>query len=334
MDSHGSEENATVNGLLQTTSKLCSLTYYRKHVPCTPVQPILDTGIHYSPDLKLLLCFGCGRVQSSYTWAQHLKRKHRSAYERLSKRERLLVPQEIGRFALNALDELVVRHNTYYFPGLPVTFHNFKYRECAYVDVNRKNVRNHYRLRHHLPARSGNQKVDYVLEDVPLQVLEGLPYNRKFYFIPKLPMVPREATPSPYSDEGVPMSIPPRPGLNSVGAAILEAHQKSIEERERKQPFYDSISNNKKLLNSFLANSNVLAFLQDKDRDILVDLISPPSTCSLELGKDLDLDMLEANVLAFMLDVYIFIPNLTRRFRQLLKTEDQSRSYKEMKDFI
>ena len=94
------------------------------------------------------------------------------------------------------------------------------------------------------------------------------------------------------------------------------------------------MSNNKKLLNSFLANSNVLAFLQDKDRDVLVDLISPPSTCGLQLGKGLDLDMLETNVLAFMLEVHKFVPNLTRRFRQLLKTEDQSKSYKEMKDFI
>ena len=52
------------------------------------------------------------------------------------------------------------------------------------------------------------------------------------------------------------------------------------------------------------------------------------------MEKDLDLELLEANILIFMLEAHEHIPHLTRRLRQLLRTEDTSKSYKEMKDFI
>jgi superfamily II DNA/RNA helicase len=334
MNSDSCEDNAAINGLLQSTSKLRSSTYYRKHIACTPVQPIQDTGICYSPDLKLLLCLGCGRVQSPHTCVRHLKRQHRSTYNRLNKRSLLSIRQEIGRLHLDQVEDLGVRHNVYYFSGLPVTFQNFKCRDCNYVDINRKNVRNHFRSRHPLPAKSVNQKVDYVLEDIPLQVLEGFPNNRKFYFIPKLPDIRARAPPSHDESANGRPDARSHPVSDSARAAILDAHRKSIEERENEQPYNDAVTNNKKLLNSFLTNSNVLDFLRGKDRGILVDLVGPPSTSSLEVEKGWDFELLEKNVLTFMLEVHKYVPNLTRRFRQLLKTEDGSRSYKEMKDFI
>lgn len=333
MDSDSSVSNEVLNRLLGSTSKLCSQTYYQKNIPCTPVQPIRDSGIYYSRDLKLLWCFGCSKVQSPNTFVRHLKKQHRTAYCRL-KKTLTSIREEISALVLENVEEITISHNTYYFSNLPITFENFKCRECSYVDINRKNVRKHFRQRHPCCVKSVNQKVDHVLENVPLQVIEGLPNNRKIYFIPKLPEIPAE-TPSSHQVEGISTSDSiSHPITDNARAAILEAHQQSVRKREEEQPYNDAVSHNKKLLNSFLTNSNVLEFLRDKDRDILVDLVNPPSSSSLALGKDLNLELLETNILTFMLEVHGCITNLTRRFRQLLKTEDVSKLRKEMKDFI
>ena len=172
-----------------------------------------------------------------------------------------------------------------------------------------------------------------MLENIPLQVLEGFPNNRKIYFIPRLPIFQTD-TPSTQSNVATTQSGSRYVFADNVRTAILHAHEKSIEERECKQSYNDAASNNKKLLNSFLTNSNLLGFLREKDRDVLVDLICNPATTIVKVEKDLDLELLEANVLTFMLEAHKHIPHLTRRLRQLLRTEDTSKSYKEMKDFI
>ena len=265
---------------------------------------------------------------------RHLKKQHRTAYCRLSPRALTSIQKDISSLPFSPVEEVTIGHDTYYFSGLPTTFHNFKCRECGYVDVNRKNVRKRFQLQHPPPTKSVNQRVDYVLEGIPLQVLEGFPNNKKVYFIPKLPEIRTRTPPSQHEDAKSQPSALSHVVSNSTRAAILDAHQKSVKERENEQPYNDAVTHNKKLLNSFLTNSSVLDFLQDKDRDVLVDLISPPSTSTLELENDLDLELLETNVLTFMLEVHQYIPNLTRRFRQLLKTEDSSKPYKQMKDFI
>lgn len=335
MESDNLAATYAFNDLLRSTNKLCSLPFYRKHIPCTPVQMVNDSSICYSQDLKLLLCTTCSKVQSRDTTIRHLKQRHRTEYSRLKKALKS-IQDEISCLPINAAEAISISHNKYYFSCLPITFDNFKCRECAYVDINRKNVRNHFQS-HHSPrtksTKSTNQRADYVLEDIPLQVLEGFPNNKKICFIPRLP-ISQTDTPSTQPDVATPLPSNRYFFADDVRTAILDTHQRSIEERQCNQSYNDAASNNKKLLNSFLTNSNVLDFLQEKDRDILIDLISNPTTTELKVEKDLDLELLEANILTFMLEAHQHIPHLTRRLRQLLKTEDTSKSYKEMKDFI
>ena len=333
MDSENSASNEVLNRQLRSASRLCSLTLYQKFIRCTPVQIIHDSIICYSHDLKLFFCTTCSRVQTQNVILRHLKQQHRTEYCRLKKALKS-IQEEISSLSVNSVEDVAIVHNAYYFSSLPVTFNNFKCRECSYVDINRKNVRNHFQSQHPQPTKSINQKVDYVLEDIPLQVLEGFTNNKKIYFIPKLPEIRTDTPPTEYEDAHDQPSTVSHPFSDSDRTAILGAHQKSIEDRKNGQSYNDAATNNRKLLDSFLTNSNVLNFLQDKDRDILVDLVSPSSTNSLKVEKDVDLGLLEANLLTFMLEVHKYIPNLTRRFRQLLKTENRSKSYKEMKDFI
>jgi len=335
MESDNLAATYALNDLLLSTNKLCSLTFYQKHIPCTAVQIIHDSSICYSHDIKVLICTTCSRVQGRNTTIRHLKQRHRTEYNRL-KNVSKKIQNEIDCLPINAAEAISIGHNRHYFSCLPITFDNFKCRECGYVDINRKNVRNHFQS-HHTPNtqndKSTNQKADYVLENIPLQVLEGFPNNRKIYFIPRLPIFKTD-TPSTQPDVATPQLGSRYVFGDNVRTAILHAHQRSIEERECKQSYNDAASNNKKLLNSFLTNSNLLDFLREKDRDVLVDLICNPATTILKVEKDLDLDLLEANVLILMLEAHKHIPHLTRRLRQLLRTEDTSKSYKEMKDFI
>ena len=333
MNSEIPASNEALNHQLRRTSKLCSSTIYQKSIRCTPVQIIHDSIICYSHDLKLFFCTPCSRVQSPDAILRHLKQQHRTEHSRLKKASKS-IQKEISGLSTSSIEQVTVLHNTYYFSSLPVTFNNFKCRECGYVHMSRKKVRNHFQAKHPQPTKSVNQKVDYVLEDVPLQVLEGFTKNNKIYFIPKLPDIPTNQPPFQYEDTHQPSSTRPHIFLNEDRTSILDAHQRSIENRENEQSYNDAATHNKKLLDTFLTNSNVLGFLQDKDRDILADLVSPASTISLQVEKDVDLELLEANLLTFMLEVHKYIPNLTRRFRQLLKTENRSKTYKEMKDFI
>lgn len=336
MDSAGA--NAALNDRLAATGPLLSPDHYRRHIPCTPVEPIQDTCLAYSPDLQVLFCTspGCGRILHSDTWLRHLKRQHRTALGRLDKTAVARIHDTIGRLPFRTAEQLApVRHDAYYFAHLPLALDNFKCRECGFVEVNRKNVRKHVLSEHPPSAKSINQKVDHVLERIPLQVSEGFPNNRKIHFIPKLPAIAPPPSPRPY----VPAASDPHPHPcdpvpEHARTAILEAHQRSIAEKAREQPYSDVASQNQKLLNSFLTNSNILTFLRDKDRAVLVDLVDDPRTSRLELDKGLDLVTLEGNVLAFMLEVHEHIPNLPRRLRQLLKTEDASKPRKEMKDFV
>ena len=170
MESEDLAATYALNDLLRSTARLCSLTFYQKHIPCTRVQTIHDSSICYSHDIRVLLCTTCSRVQSQGTAIRHLKQRYCTEYTRL-KNVSKGIQDEIERCRTNTAEEIKISHNTHYFSCLPITFDNFKCRECGYVDINRKNVRNHFQLHHSSQTKytkSTNQRADYVLENIPL----------------------------------------------------------------------------------------------------------------------------------------------------------------------
>ena len=183
-----SMDNDYLNHLLRVTRRRCNPEHYHDHMPCTSTRPIQSSCIHYCPSLQILLCLSCGRYLNPATSLQHLKRHHSAVSRQLDPRAIARLQQEISRLPLHPAEEIsTVSHNTHYFSSLPITFNNFKCRDCGFVDVNRKNIRAHFHWLHQPLTKSVNRKVDYVLEDVPLQTLEGFLSNRKIHFIPKLP---------------------------------------------------------------------------------------------------------------------------------------------------
>ncbi|KAK4551402.1 hypothetical protein LTR86_011188 [Recurvomyces mirabilis] len=281
MDSADSASNETLNRRLHLTSKLCSLSYYKKSILCTPMHIVQDSSISYSYDLKVFLCTTYSRVQSPNAILGHLKHQHRVEYGRLKKVVNS-IQEEIDSLTANNVKDIAITHNAYYLSVLPVTFNNFKCRDCSHVNVNRKGVRNHFQAQHPQPTKSINQKVDCVLEDVPLQVLEGFSKNKKIYFIPKLPEFPAKTPPVHYEDVCDRPSTLSHVFSDNDRTLITGAHQKNIEDRENEQSYNDAATHNKKLHDIFLTDSNVLGFLQDKDRDVLVDLFSASSANDLK----------------------------------------------------
>lgn len=182
-----SANNEDLNRLLRLTGRLCMAEQYRA-LSGTPTRPIQSTYIHYCAVLQILFCFDCGRYVHPATSARHLKTQHHGAYGQLDQRAVARLQQEISRLVVRSAKDIpAVSHDTYYIPSLQTTFNNFKCEACDFVDVNRKNVRSHFLSRHKPLTKSANRKVAHVIENVPLQTLEGFRNNRKVHFIPKLP---------------------------------------------------------------------------------------------------------------------------------------------------
>jgi predicted Fe-S protein YdhL (DUF1289 family) len=182
-----SANNEDLNRLLRLTGRLRMTEEYRA-LSGTPTRPVQGTCIHYCTTLQILFCFDCGRYLHPVTSSQHLKTQHPGAYRQLDQRAVARLQQEIGGLTARSAKEIhAVSHNTHYIPSLQTTFNNYKCEACDFVDVNRKNVRNHFLSRHQPLTKSANRKVTHVIENVPLQTLEGFPYNRKIHFIPRLP---------------------------------------------------------------------------------------------------------------------------------------------------
>lgn len=182
-----SANNEDLNRLLRLTGRLSMAEQYRA-LSGTPTRPIQSTYIHYCAVLQILFCFDCGRYVHPATSARHLRTQHPGAYGQLDQRAVARLQQEISRLVVRSAKDIpAVSHNTYYIPSLQTTFNNFKCEACDFVDVNRKNVRSHFLSRHQPLTKSANTKVAHVIENVPLQTLQGFRNNRKVHFIPKLP---------------------------------------------------------------------------------------------------------------------------------------------------
>lgn len=182
-----SANNEDLNRLLRLTGRLRMAEQYRA-LSGTPTRPVQSTCIHYCAVLQILFCCDCCRYVHPATSARHLKTAHPGAYGQLDQRAVACLQQEISRLVVRSAKDIhAVSHNTYYILSLQTTFNNFKCEACDFVDVNRKNVRSHFLSRHQPLTKSANRKVTHVIENVPLQTLEGFRNNRKVHFIPILP---------------------------------------------------------------------------------------------------------------------------------------------------
>lgn len=158
-------------------------------VRVSPTTILLDTIISYSIEIKTLFCSKCSINLTRNNYNKHIKDKHKQTYTRYKDlnilRELTLAINNLELLDLEGLKSLI-RPNTYLFKELDIYTNALKCKECNFLNISRKEVRRHYNLEHG-NNNKGTTKVDWILEGVPVQLLEGFKDNKKLYFIPKLP---------------------------------------------------------------------------------------------------------------------------------------------------
>lgn len=122
---------------------------------------------------------------------------------------------------------------------------------------------------------------------------------------------------------------------------ILSSYSKEIEEKNKDLDFITNIEGNKKLLNTFIAKSNIVEFLKNKDRNILISLVALDlENEALELEgtynfnskiEVVDFNLLEETTIEYLELINSKVNNIGLLLRQRIKGSIVEREYK---DFI
>lgn len=356
--------NIELNNIIEFNSRYYNSTTFNT-IESTKTSSLKDTILVYNKDFNILFCTLCSINLDNINYLKHIKKQHNNLYITY-KKDSVLEDLEslVSRLGINTNNLTSITYNKYYFTELPLILKGYKCRECLFINVNRKSIRQHYNIEHTTnPTRNINFQAEYIINNVPLQVLEGFKYNRKLYFIPKLPIF-KEPLVNPLENRLISLksnkskasttsllsiesnstssnsnSIDNNSNSDSNSSSttkkeILNYYINTLEERSRNVDYNNPITSNKRLLNSFIKNSNILNYLKDKNTTVLGELIENKDNSTLELDLEYDYDILETLVFNLFEEVHSIIPNITRRLRQLVKTENPSKELKEMSDFI
>ena len=354
----------------------------------SPTSKLSNSIITYSRDLNLVFCSSCRTNLISTKVIEHLAKIHSNLYSTY-KSNNIIENLEaiLERIEPASIEELKnsIEPNNYLFKELDLLLNNYKCLECLYIATSSKEIRKHFRKEHKELYTSKtlktNTKAYYILENIPIQILEGFKYNAKVLFIPKLPTKDidlyrsRNPTREPKSrskgkerardtssnsnsrvsissrDESINSSKDNLEVLanNSKGTnvstfnkdSILNSYRTKIEESNNSREFISNIDNNSKLLNSFVTKSNILEFLKDKDRDLLISLVSidldedeSNNPNIINFTKDLetvDIVKLEESIIEYFFFLNSKVNSVPLLLRQRVKGSLAGREYK---DFI
>ena len=190
--SSSSSTSISINNLLINSKYLFNIEKFNNPniVVPSPTITIEDSIIEYSLELKVLFCNICS-INLTYTnYIKHLSSKHSIKYKEYKENNTLeKIKNNINLKEFNSIKDLeeILEPNKYYFKDLPLLFNNYKCLECNFVNINLKSIRIHYNKEHINLNKTLKTKASYIIENIPLQLLEGFKNNYKIYFIPKPP---------------------------------------------------------------------------------------------------------------------------------------------------
>lgn len=392
-------ENTTLNTLLKENRYIKEDF---KDLEPTSTFIIANTIIRYSNELNIFFCSTCLTSLLSTKVIEHLNKRHKTlstSYKDDNRYNSLNKLEE--RYRQANIEDLSARieYNTFYFKELELNTNGYKCVECPYLDTYSKGVRIHFRLAYKdlytSTSIKSKEKAYYIIENVPVQVIDGFKYNKRVIFIPKLPNKelkssrersrsrPRYRETSSTLEEsskrskgkGKERAIEIEEDSNSslynssnsnnssdieeiesrassrrskeLGLevkdreSLFESYITSIEEKSKDLEFITNIEGNKKLLNTFIAKSNIAEFLKDKDRNILLSLVTldlEEETLDLEETYNfntkiavVDFTLLEESILEYLELINSKVNNIGLLLRQRIKGSVIDREYK---DFI
>ena len=187
-----STSNTALNNFILNNREHFTISNFNTNVDRLNTTKLEDTVFSYSRDLGVLFCLECCINLTTLNYIQHLKKRHIGLYKSYRSTTKLeLLNTRIESLEYSTLDSLKdkLSYNQYYIKELPLLFNNYKCKECLFVNIDRKSVRNHYNKEHPSIDKLKNQEASYIIESLPLQLLQGFKNNAKVYFIPKLPII-------------------------------------------------------------------------------------------------------------------------------------------------
>jgi hypothetical protein len=181
--------NKDLNDYFINSKELITLEAYNNFNSPSTTIVLGDTIINYSTTIKVLFCSKCSINLTNSNYINHLKKNHSLTYKEYNNNNKLKsLISLIDTLEFLILDKLreELSYNKYYFKELPIILNNFKCLEYLYTSINRKGLRIHFNKNHSNINKTSKLEANYIIEGVPLQLLEGFINNTKIYFIPKL----------------------------------------------------------------------------------------------------------------------------------------------------
>ena len=279
--------NKTLNSYLKENSKLFNKESFINRGEISSIEVIEGTIIGYNSSTKIIFCLECSTNLTTTNYLKHLKTRHSTIYKTYKNNNKAFnIDTKIGKLGELDLDKLEeeLSYNKYYFKELLLLSNNFKCIECLFTSIERKRIRIHYNKEHLNNNKSSKKEAIYIIDKVPLQVLDGFKNNKKIYFIPNLKGLEREEREEDNREEGrgslessrssTTSNSNTRPSLREISNTsrdlVLESYWKDYNKVENLNS--NSLEENKKLLNSYINKSNIGLFLANKNRSLLINL--------------------------------------------------------------
>ena len=188
--------NEEFNMLLDVNKPYTKAFY--KGLPSNSIETLEGTTLDFLADFKILIC-SKHKVYldpKPEIVLKHFKTKHN--YDKIPNTNKLVYSTSEFKERLinftsrylyvppNRIDEAFskIDYNTFYFKNLELELNGYKCSECLFITLVRKEALVHLNKQHSIKA--SNRKSEYIIENIPVQVLQGFKANKKYMFIPRL----------------------------------------------------------------------------------------------------------------------------------------------------
>jgi superfamily II DNA/RNA helicase len=361
--------NKGLNSYLINNKDLITFSNYNNIEPSTTIS-LENTILSYNSNIKAIFCLNCSVNLVKSNYIKHLSKFHSRLFKEYKESNIFKdLEDKIKSLEVLSIEDTIeeLGYNKYYFKELPLLFNNFKCKECFFINISRKNIRIHYNKIHFNNNKNSKLEANYIINNIPLQYLEGFKNNTKIYFIPKLiDLSSREDNNPTTSSSRVNRDIIDLEEENSSSLdnsnssdnnnvinrrvratratrdLIISSYKDNYNNKEEENLDIKSLEGNKRLLSSYITKSNIIFFLENKDRNLLVNLgyrALKPNKDNLEakdLEEDISIDFIILDKLVFnFLDLISSkIDNINLLLRQRIKSSNSSKDIKGFKDFI
>lgn len=130
------------------------------------------TILSYSLDIGTIFCSRCRVNLSKSNYSKHLKEKYKQIYNSYKEDGSLATLttkiNTLDLFTPNTLKD-IIKDNKYLFKELDIRLNGYKYKECLYINISRKEIRKYYNKEYTISSTSNTtSKASYIIDNIPI----------------------------------------------------------------------------------------------------------------------------------------------------------------------